>query len=92
MYNLDEILTPSQLNQDIYNNLVDYFKNNLETENVEKESEKSTRFDFKNETSIWLNGNTIEGVLYSNIKKKVLKVIKNAPIEINTYIRFEVKK
>ena len=75
-----------------YSALVEYFEENFNKNGlyvtIEQESPTSTRFDFEDETSVWVNGAAVEGTLSKRNKKLVEKVIKSAPIKVKNYVRF----
>jgi len=93
MNKLEALFNPSPLEQDKYDDLVEYFEDRFNTEGidvlVEMEDKKSTRFDFNASTSVWLNGAVIEGSLRKGTKKIMNRIIENTPIEITNYVRYE---
>lgn len=93
MSDFEKLFNNPVIPQEKYDDLIEYLEESLyeaglDVTYVESEGTMSTRFDFNNETSIWVNGPTVEGHLFKSAEKKVTKIIKNSPTLLTSYMRF----
>ena len=93
MTDFDKLFSQSNvIDLNEYTRLTKYFEDSFNKNGLyvttEQESQTSVRFDFEDDTSVWVNSAAIEGTLDKKNKKTVEKIIKNTPIKTTNYVRF----